>query len=581
MTVLDPDPLEEHIRQTLERLDHGSPPREIEVAQVDVKEEPGRRGPDGSVQTGHAQNEAAAVYLAQEMACMANTPGGGAIIVGISDDGDRTGTLLNPDWLRERIWQLTQRKLTVTARPVDLDGTRILVLKSDYAIEPIYYRDRLRWRVNRSCVEIDPNSWHTERLRRVGYDWSAQPSGHTLADVDLIAVEVARHYLRERYDDTGLAEVTNADMIRRLNLVDGQGRLTNAGSLLFVETPGDGLDYIRRDVPGAGSTYRERGRSRPLIRQIREIEKACERSNRTIHVPRRRMVIRQIRAIPSRAVREAIVNAVTHRDWFDPNPTTIEHIGDHVTVTSPGGFIGGITPSNIITHPAVARYRSLAEAMASLKLAERQGAGIDLIISSMLAIGLPGPEISEIGGPYVRIGLFGGDPDEAMIDLLSSIQPREASEDVDLLLVLGHLLRKGWIDPTTASPVLQRPTGEAAAALNRISRATVDDGPVIAPVAGSPEDPGRAYRLAGAVRTRLDHRLIWIKTREGRETLILDWAQGRGRVSTAELADLADVTRPYAGRLLTDLQERGLLTTSRARKRGRGFHYLPGPTSNT
>lgn len=291
------------------------------------------------------------------------------------------------------------------------------------------------------------------------------------------------------------------------------------------------------------------------------------------------MVIRQIRAVPSRAFREAMVNGVTHRDWFDPNPTTIEHIGDHITVTSPGGFIGGITPSNIITHPAVARYRSLAEAMASLKLAERQGAGIDLIISSMLAVGLPEPEISEIGGPYVRIGLSGGDPDEAVIDLLFSIQPQEASEDVDLLLVLGHLLRKGCIDPTTASPVLQRPTGEAAAALNRISRATVDDSTVIAPVAGSPEEPWRAYRLTEAVRTRLDHRLTWMNTQHGRETLILDWAQGRGRVSTTEIADLAGITRPYASKLLTDIADRGLLIGNRPNKRGRGYHYLPSPLS--
>ena len=48
-----------------------------------------------------------------------------------------------------------------------------------------------------------------------------------------------------------------------------------------------------------------------------------------------------------------------------------------LTVTSPGGFIGGITPANIITHPAVPRYRSLAEAMATLRLGEREGIGVD------------------------------------------------------------------------------------------------------------------------------------------------------------------------------------------------------------
>lgn len=67
-------------------------------------------------------------------------------------------------------------------------------------------------------------------------------------------------------------------------------------------------------------------------------------------------------------------------------------------MTSSGGFIGGITPSNIITHPAVPRYRSLAEAMASLWLGEREGIGVDRMVRDMLAIGRPEPGISEIAG---------------------------------------------------------------------------------------------------------------------------------------------------------------------------------------
>ena len=68
----------------------------------------------------------------------------------------------------------------------------------------------------------------------------------------------------------------------------------------------------------------------------------------------------RIRSIPPGTLREAIVNGVVHRDWQSPQPT-IEHVGDILTVTSPGGFIGGGAPDNIITHPAVPRYRSMAD----------------------------------------------------------------------------------------------------------------------------------------------------------------------------------------------------------------------------
>jgi ATP-dependent DNA helicase RecG len=574
MTFLGPDPLQQQVERLLKSLSQGKPPRDIEVTQVDIKEEPDRRGGDGSVLQGHPQNEKAARYLAEEMACMANTPGGGAIVLGISDDGNRIGTLLDPEWLRERIWQLTQSKLTVTVRPADLHGTRILVLTTDYAIEPIYYGNKLKWRVNRSCVEIDPNSWHAAHRRRVGYDWSAQPSGHTLKDVTPLSVDIARQYLTRSSDATGLAGAPVDDMIRRLNLVGGDGKLTHAGSLLFVATPGDGLDYIRRPVPGGGSTYRELGASRPLLEQIFKVEGAFAAANRTIHILRG-LVNHQILAVPFNSFREALINGVTHRDWLNPNPTTVEHIGDQITVTSPGGFIGGITPDNIITHPAVPRYRSLSEAMSSLGLAERQGYGMDLMVSEMLALGRPRPEISEIGGPYVRIGLFGGDPDPKMIDVIYSLDPEEASQDVDLLLILDHLTNHGWIDERTASPALQRPTAETRAALERVQRVTADSQPFIVPVAGAPPDQSPGYRLGNPIRRKLRHRSQSLFTTRGREALILDWARGRGRASSTEVSDLTGLSVPYAGKLLTEMADRGFLVGSRPEKMGRGYHYLP------
>lgn len=47
---------------------------------------------------------------------LANTPGGGAIVLGVADDGARIGTALDAEWLRHRIFQLTNRQLTISAR---------------------------------------------------------------------------------------------------------------------------------------------------------------------------------------------------------------------------------------------------------------------------------------------------------------------------------------------------------------------------------------------------------------------------------------------------------------------------------
>ena len=578
-SFLGPDPVENQVRGVLARLAAGEAPADIERAQVDVKEEPGRRGPGGVIQPGSSENGEAARYLAGEMACLANTPGGGAIILGIADKGEHVGTELEPDWLRHRIWELTDHKLTVDVREAELDGTRILVLSTHEAIEPVSHQGKIRWRVDDNCVEVDPTTWHTGKLQRSGVDWSAQPSGHVLADANPVALELARRYLTAAGDPAAdaLAEASDEDLLRRLNLATGEGRLTNAGSLLFVATPTVGIDYIRRDHPGGDSTSRLEGTG-PLLEQVWAVDQASQAANRVVHVPKG-LAMGQIRVIPARALREAIVNGVVHRDWLSHQATTVEHVGDVLTVTSPGGFIGGIDPSNIITHPAVPRYRSLAEAMAALRLAEREGVGVDRMVGDMLAIGRPGPEITAVAGPYIRVSLVGGDPDTEVIDFLSALVPPGTAGDLDALLLVEVLCRNGWVDIHAAAPILQRPDGETAASIERLARAHIGDDPVIEPVKGVPPDQPRAYRLSDAARVRLAHRIEHLTTPEGRKAAILAWASNRGRVSSTEAADLADLSQPWAGNVLTTMAEDGLLEQGRDYKAGRGFYYVPARSS--
>lgn len=575
-SFLGPDPVETQVREVLTRLTKGEAPSRIETTQVDIKEEPGRRDNAGQTKEASEQNEGAAEYFAEEMACMANTPGGGALIVGIADDGTPIGTGLNAEWLRHRIWELTQRLLTVSVQPAELLDVRILVLSTPEAIEPIRYRNRLKWRVAANCVEIDSTTWHARRLERTGFDWSAQPSNHTVDHISPVAAEIARRYLLEDKTPSTqeLADAPTRELVQRLNLIGGDGQLTHAGALLFVATPGDGLDYIRRETEAGDSTIRIKGEGRPLIEQLYNAEQAADPYNRVTHVPMG-LAHSQFRALPPRAIREAMVNGVIHRDWHTPEATTVEHVGDTFRVISPGDLIGGVTPDNIITHPAVSRYRSLAEAVAALRIAEREGIGIDRMYADMLAIGRPPPVISQVEGPYVRVSLLGGEPDAATTKLLASFEPLEMSHDLATLLLIDLLCQYGWVDANLAAPRLQRPASEAAAAISQMAETTAADNPLIMPVAGVPRDHIRAYRTTKVFQTALSHRMEHLQTPEGREGLILHWAQHRGRISSTEAADIAGVTTSYASRLLVSLAEDGHLEASRSNKTGRGYHYLP------
>ena len=506
--------------------------------------------------------------------CFANSPGGGAIILGVADDGTHIGTNLDREWLRHRIWELTERALTARIDEGDLSGTRVLVLTTHQAIEPIRYEGRIKWRVDDNCVEDDPTTWHAGRIGRDGVDWSAQLSSHHIGDAKPEALLTARKYLLNAGDDASrsLESASDADLLRRLNLVGEEDRLTNAGSLLFVETPVMGLDYVRREVPGGDSLLRIRGDG-PLLVQISEVEKACQSTNRVIHLPDG-FAHGQINAIPQRAIREAIVNGTIHRDWLSEQPTLIEHFGDTLVVTSPGGFVGGVSLNNIITHPLSPRYKSLAEAVSRLRLAEREGIGIDRMMRDMLVLGRPAPEITELPGPMIRVGLLGGNPNEEVVTLLNAIAPATVRENVDALIIISALIERGWIDVERAAPLVQRPPGETTQSLEFLSSCRIDGDPVIVPVDGQRNNHFTMYRLSHTVRARLSERWSALRSVSGRSALILDIAGQRGQVTTPMIKDLTGMSQPTVTGDFNRLIAEGKVKPGRQSGLGPGLFYV-------
>jgi ATP-dependent DNA helicase RecG len=213
--------------------------------------------------------------------------------------------------------------------------------------------------------------------------------------------------------------------------------------------------------------------------------------------------------------------------------------------------------------------------MAALRLAEREGIGVDRMMADMLTRGRPEPEISETAGPSVRVSLFGGEPDHEVIDLLAGLDPPRAAKDLDIVLLVDHLSKRYYVDVNTARPILQRPPGETEAALARIASTTFAGLPVVVPLSGVPDGHDPAYRLSDQARAQLASRTKRLDAAPVRAQVILSWARHRGRVSSTEVADLLGLSIVRAGQILTNLEERGDLSPGKEIKAGRGFFYTP------
>lgn len=90
----------------------------------------------GLLEPGRCENLAALDPIADEVACMANTPGGGALIVGIEDKTGRIiGTELDIDWLRQGIYSRIDVAPDIVEKHVQ--GQRVLAIFVAAAAEPV------------------------------------------------------------------------------------------------------------------------------------------------------------------------------------------------------------------------------------------------------------------------------------------------------------------------------------------------------------------------------------------------------------------------------------------------------------
>jgi ATP-dependent DNA helicase RecG len=106
------------------------------------------------------------------------------------------------------------------------------------------------------------------------------------------------------------------------------------------------------------------------------------------------------------SVREALLNAIAHRDYRLGGSVFVRQFPHRLEVVSPGGFPPGITASNVLDQQNP-RNRRLAEALAKCGLIERSGQGVNLMFESAVRQGKPLPDFSGSSAHEVRLVLEG------------------------------------------------------------------------------------------------------------------------------------------------------------------------------
>lgn len=225
------------------------------------------------------------------------------------------------------------------------------------------------------------------------YETEIVPGART-TDLDQ---EIVHEYLQGRETRSGAKVTSTPELLFEIGATDRQGNPTVAGILLFGKNPQmflpqSGIVFVK--FPGTkprsengGIGYGRRDElNGPLARLVaRSWNVVFEemRVGATVNTLERQ----EITEYPRFAVREALVNAVAHRDYrIKGRRIEIRMYADRLEIISPGGLPGYMTLDNLVEEH-YSRNPRIVNGLYQWGFIEELGLGIDQMIEEMVEAG--------------------------------------------------------------------------------------------------------------------------------------------------------------------------------------------------
>ncbi|MDG4560913.1 MAG: ATP-binding protein [Candidatus Competibacter sp.] len=521
--------------------------------------------------------------LVEAAVCLANTEGG-ELWLGVEDNGAITG--LHPEHallegLAGLIAGRTSPSLTVNVEAVQVNGVtvaRIAVPKaasSTATTGGVYLRRRLKHDGKPECAPMLPHDI-TSRATRFGQlDLSAQPiPGARLEDLDPLERERLRQAVERYGGDRVLLELDDEALDGALGLTfrpaDGDRVPTLLGLLLLGrEAP------LRQWVPTHELAFQVLEREEIRLNEFRRdpLLKALDwlETNFRPYNPERELQVGLFRVPVPRvdiaAFREAVANAVQHRDYTRLGAVHVRLDDDGLTISNPGGLVEGVTLANLLTTEPRPRNRALADALKRIGIVERSGRGVDLIYRGLLRFGRPEPDYGRTDAHSVVLRLSTAEADLSFLKLVLDEENRRGGKlPIDGLIALAVLRGFKRITSEELARHLQKDTDQAKRTLEALHEAGL--------VQAHGATKARSYTLSAGLYQAMGDKAAYTRqlgfSALQNEQMVLNYIRQHGQIKRAEVMELCRLSEDQAWKLLKRLMDNG-----KVRKHGerRGAYY--------
>lgn len=510
-----------------------------------------------------------------ELIAFANNKGG-TLYFGVEDNGEVTGCDGNYDLqnIIESIYEKTRPSIFVDPEEIEYNCKKVIALTvASDGITHATTDGRCLKRLGKNSKPFYPDEMSNRYSEIQSSDFSGRIlSDSTEDDINKLEVYKLKEKLKARNPESTLADMDDIAFLRDLALVksdSGNIKLTVAG-LLFVGKE----QAINRLLPQAEVIYLHYSESNleeydarldmkaPIISVIDRLSEKIQDSNRIVNVQVGLFRL-EIVDFPEKVFQEALLNALSHRDYQSQGAVYVKHYPDKIVIENPGAFLDGITENNIITHPSVPRNKLIAETLQHLKYVQRTGQGVDIIFREMISSGKPFPEYKSYSDA-VSLTIYSAIDD---IDFVKFIANEEnglsRSFSLSELMILRYLKDNRKITMSEAESLIQEARDQAQNACNNLKRY------------GLIELSGNEYMLTAKIYDELknsvdytkDKAIQYIKARE----MILEYIRDRGFINNELVRELCGFSQKQARIILQRMRKENLIELS---EKGRYAKYI-------
>lgn len=507
--------------------------------------------------------------LVAAVVALANTEGGN-LLLGVEDDGRITGlhpNHLNLSRLPALIANKTNPSLSVRVEAIECEEktiARIMVQKSRQLVstsEGVLLRRRLMANGRPEAVPFYPHEF-IQRQSSIGL---ADPSALLMKDSNVddlnpLERERLREAIRKYGGDQSLLPLADEELDGALGLTmtaEGKRHPTLAGLLVLGRE-----DHLRRFIPAYETAFQVLEGTevrvneffrKPLLQTFEEVEQLfkpwiLEKEVQTglFRVP--------VPNFDRRAFREAFVNALVHRDYARLGAVHVRIADDGMTLSSPGGFVEGVTLQNLLVTEPRPRNPLLADIAKRIGLAERTGRGIDRIFEGLLRYGRPVPDYSRSDYNSVILRMSNTEADFKFLEMILNHEDRTGrAMPVDSLIILSRLRCERRLTTAEVSPSIQKSEHEARATIEKLAEAGL--------VEAHGSGRGRTYTLSAKVYRSTGQKAAYIRQAGfdpiQQEQMVFSFIDKHGSIKRADVAELCHLTPPQAYHLLKRLQKEG------------------------